>query len=240
MAETQKSRTTKPKTDPRHVLTEIELLTEAKPTLLKKLAKMAEWTEWADGDIIVEKDDASTDIYFIVEGSVRITEYINEHQEIAIAEFAKGDCFGELSAIDQKTRSARVAASSATLLASLSSKEFRTLLLECPEIALMLLKRIAGYVRKSTERVSQMTAMTPRQRVCVELLRISEPDYSANGRWLINNLPGHGEIASWAGTDREVVADTIGQLARNGIVERRHRTLHIHDHAKLLRLAEQH
>jgi len=240
VAENKSTRSSPAKTDPRHTLADIELLAEAKPALLKKLAKMADWTEWDDGDIIVEKDDASTDIFFIVEGGVRITEYINEHQEVAIAENTAGDCFGELSAIDMKARSARVAATGSTLLASLSSKEFKNLLLECPEIALILLKRIAGYVRQSTKRVSQMSAMTPRQRVCVELLRISEPDYSADGRWMINNLPGHGEIASWAGTDREIVADTIGQLARNGIVERRHRTLHINDHAKLQRLAEQH
>ena len=214
--------------------------TEAKPPLLRKLVKMADWTEWQDDDVIIDKDDASTDIFFVVEGRVRVTEYVNEHQEVAIAECEAGDCFGELSAIDMKARSARVTAVRPTLLASLSSKEFKNLMLECPEIALILLKRIAGYVRQTTIRVAQMSAMTPQQRVCIELLRISEPDYSADGSWQIVNLPGHGEIASWAGTDREIVADTIGQLARNGIVERRHRTLRINNHAKLQRLAEQH
>lgn len=240
MAEKRTTRTARTKTDPRHTLAEVSLLAEVKPTLLRKLVRMAEWTEWQDGDIIIEKDDASTDIYFIVEGSVRITEYISDDHEVAIAECGAGDCFGELSAIDQKARSARVAATEPTLLASLSSKEFKNLILECPEIALVLLKRIAGYVRQSTRRVSQMSSMTPHQRVCIELLRISEPDFNADGKWTIMNLPGHGEIASWAGTDREIVADTIGQLARNGIVERRHRSLHINDHAKLQRLAEQH
>ncbi|MEQ8665980.1 MAG: Crp/Fnr family transcriptional regulator [Rhodospirillales bacterium] len=240
MADKTDSSGSTPGNDARHSLSEIELLTEAKPALLKKLVKTCEWSEWQDGDVIIDKDDASTDVYFVVEGQVRITEYIEEDREVAIAEFDAGACFGELSAIDLKARSARVMATGPTLLASLSAKEFRRLLLDCPEISLVLLKRLASYVRKVTARMSAMSVQTPRQRVCVELLRMSEPDIGREGRWIIANFPGHGEIASWTGTDREIVAETIGQLARNGIVERRHRTLRINDHAKLQRLAEQH
>ena len=224
----------------RRTLSEIDLLTEAKPALLRKLEKSCEWSEWQDGDIVVDKDDASTDVFFVVEGVVRITEYVDDSREVAIDEFEAGACFGELSAIDLKARSARAMATAPTLLASLNAKEFRKLLLDCPEIALVLLKRLASYVRKATARMSALSVQTPRQRVCVELLRLSEPDMSREGRWMISNFPGHGEIASWTGTDREIVAETIGQLARNGIVERRHRTLRINDHAKLQRLAEQH
>ena len=47
----------------------------------------------------------------------------------------------------------------------------------------------------------------------------------------------HNDIASWSGTEREIVANTIGALVRDGIVQRRNQTLMINDHAKLKMLA---
>jgi CRP-like cAMP-binding protein len=50
-------------------------------------------------------------------------------------------------------------------------------------------------------------------------------------------LPSHGDIAGWVGADRETVAAAVGQLAREGLVERRHKTLIIRDLARLRLLA---
>jgi DNA-binding GntR family transcriptional regulator len=46
-------------------------------------------------------------------------------------------------------------------------------------------------------------------------------------------------LAEWVGVDREIVAQAIGQLGRDGVLERKHRHFVIKDHARLLRLAEQ-
>ncbi len=221
-------------------LSDIELLTEAPLAMTERLVSECNWSEYEPGDIVVDQNESSTDVYFIVSGAVRIVDYLEDDREIALAELSKGDCFGELSALDLKVRSARVTATEPTILASMTSKNFRTLLLECPGIAITLLKRLAGYVRTLTTRVSAMSSMTPQQRVYAELVRMSEPDVERDGRWVISNFPGHGEIASWVGTERDVVAEAIGQLARSGIVERKHKVLRINDHARLQRLAVQH
>ena len=50
-------------------------------------------------------------------------------------------------------------------------------------------------------------------------------------------MPNHREIAVWAQTSREVVIRVLAELARSGMVERRAKTLHIHDYDALRRLA---
>ncbi|GEM_PF-3343575 len=103
--------------------------------------------------------------------------------------------------------------------------------LNCP-------KRFAGFIRTLTTRVTSLSTMTPRQRVYFELLRISEPNAEGDGSWIINNIPSHSEIASWVGAEKGIVADAIGSLAREGVVARKHKSLVIKDHQRLVRLTD--
>ena len=47
------------------------------------------------------------------------------------------------------------------------------------------------------------------------------------------------ELASWVGAEKQTVAEAIGTLARDGVIVRKHKNLHITDRARLQRLATQ-
>lgn len=220
-------------------LTGIRLLTEASPIILSRMEEQVEWLEYDEGDIVVGQADTTTCVYFVVSGRLRAMDFLHENREVALAELSTGDAFGELSAIDSKKRSARVTAVEPTLLASMEGKDFRHYLIMCPEISLILLKRFAGLIRTLNTRVTNLSTMTPRQRVYFELLRISEPNTVGDGSWIIATIPAHAEIASWVGAEKGVVADAIGNLAREGVVERKHKSLVIKDHNRLQMLADQ-
>ena len=81
--------------------------------------------------------------------------------------------------------------------------------------------------------MTDLSLLSPDQRVYHELLRLAHPDEGVSQDWIINQLPSHREIASWANTSREAVAYVIGNLARRGIIERKHKTLYIHDYPAL-------
>jgi len=211
----------------------IELLSEAPPKVVQRLEQSCRWFVCEPNQIIVDRDDESTEVFFITKGRVKIMDFLAHDQEIALAELGPGTSFGELSAIDSSRRSARVSALEATTLAALPSQDFRALLMDCPGISLMLLKRFAGLIRTMNSRVTALSTLSPHQRVYYELLRMSEPNPQGDGSWLIHYLPKHEEIASWSGTSREDVAMAIGHLAREGIVGRKHKSLVIKDHGRL-------
>ena len=102
-----------------------------------------------------------------------------------------------------------------------------------------MLKRFTGLIRTLTARVSTLTTLSPHQRVYYELLRISEPHAAGDGSWMIANAPNHTKIAEAVGIDRQIVADAIGNLAREGVLERKHKNFIIKDHARLQRLINQ-
>lgn len=211
----------------------VELLSEAPPDVKRRLEETCRWFRCEPNFVIVDRDDESTEVFFITRGRVKVLDFLGEDQEIALAELGAGTSFGELSAIDSSRRSARVTALEETTLAALPSRDFRQLLMECPGIAIMLLKRFAGLIRTLNNRVTSLSTLSPHQRVYYELLRMSEPNPQGDGTWLIHFLPKHEEIASWSGTSREDVAMAIGNLAREGIVGRKHKSLVIRDHSRL-------
>ncbi|MBL4691760.1 MAG: Crp/Fnr family transcriptional regulator [Magnetovibrio sp.] len=214
-------------------LADIYLLSEAPPDVVRELELKCRWIKCESNQIIVDRDDDTTEVFFIISGKVKVMDLLGKDQEIALAELDAGSSFGELSAIDSSRRSARVSALEETTLAALPSKDFRKLLMECPGISIMLLKRFAGLIRILNNRVTSLSTLSPHQRVYYELLRMSEPNPEGDGSWMIHLLPKHEEIASWSGTSRSDVAMAIGHLAREGIVGRKHKSLVIKDHNRL-------
>ena len=217
----------------------IGLLAEATPEKIAVVEKQCTWKELGSNEIVVDLKDRSTDVYFVVKGKLKAMDFITEHEQVALAELGPGDSFGELAAIDLKVRSARVTTVEPTLLACLSSRDFRHLLFECPGVSLALLKRFAGFIRTLNTRITALSTMSAHQRVYHELLRLSEPNTFGDGSWVILHVPPHAEIAEWIGAEKQTVAEAIGNLARDGVIERRHKSLIIKDRARLQRLASQ-
>jgi CRP-like cAMP-binding protein len=217
----------------------IGLLAEATPAKIALLEQQCTWKALDANEIVIDLKDRSTDVYFVVKGKLKAMDFLTEDEQVALAELGPGDSFGELAAIDLKVRSARVTTVEPTLLACLTSRDFRHLLFECPGVSLALLKRFAGFIRTLNTRITALSTMSPHQRVFHELLRLSEPNTYGDGSWVILHVPPHAEIAEWIGADKQVVAEAIGNLARDGVIERRHRSLIIRDRARLQRLASQ-
>ncbi len=220
-------------------LRDMTLLVEAPPERIRELEKSCKWMAFGADEIVVDIKDESTDVFFIVKGKLKAMDFLSADEEVSLAELEPGDSFGELAAIDLKVRSARVTTVEPSLLASLSSKDFRKMLMDCPGIGLALLKTFAGFIRTLNTRITALSTMSPHQRIYLELLRISEPDTQSDGSWIIINAPHHSELASWVGAEKQTVAEAIGNLARDGVIERKHKNLHIKDRARLQRLASQ-
>jgi len=220
-------------------LAEIKILEDAPPDIIAQVERCCRWSEYDEGDVVIDQKDVGTSVFFIAKGRLRVIDFMVEDQEVSLADLEPGDTFGELSAVDLKVRSARVTALEPTVLAEVNSDDFHKLLLDCPTVTFSLLKRFANIIRNMTSRVTAMSTLSPHQRIYNELLRLAEPDTTVDGVWIISNVPNHVELSSWVGVDKQTVADAIGNLARSRVVERKHRNLIIRDHARLQRLVSQ-
>ncbi len=204
------------------------------------LARQCKWRRFADGEQILDRLDDTYDLCFIVEGRVRVVNHSVSGREISFDEIEAGQYLGELSAIDGEPRSAAVIALGDTLVAFLSPKRFEELVLSTPKIATAVMRRMATMLRRSTERIMDLSTVGANNRVHAELLRLAKPDTRGKpNAGLVSPIPVHSDIAARVSTTRETVARVLSDLSRDGLVERSEGALIIRDLGKLRRMVEE-
>ena len=214
-------------------LAKVSLFSDLPADAVGRIETQCRWTRLTAGEQVFDKESDTLDVYFVIEGSVRILNVISDEREVALADIDAGNCFGELAAIDGLKRSARVIATADTLLASLDGPAFLEVLRTYPNVTIQVLERLTRMVRTLDTRVTKLSALTESQRIWNELLRLAVPEPNNKGSWHIPDMPNHREIAAWSGTSKDHVANAIGELARDGIVRRKTMGLIISDLPRL-------
>ncbi|MCW9015223.1 MAG: cyclic nucleotide-binding domain-containing protein [Gammaproteobacteria bacterium] len=143
-------------------------------SILKKFLETPEFTnsnackfmEYKSGSRIMLEGEESLDVYYILEGHVRINKRVvlhdGRHIQSGFSELAPGDTFGELNLFDGSPRSASVVASDDVKLVRLNRDVLIDYLDAHPKEAYHLFKewlqRLARDLRKSNERSSSLFA----------------------------------------------------------------------------------
>ena len=200
---------------------------------MQRVMGKARWRECVPGERIIERGQTGQEVYFVVDGNARVLNFAASGRVVSFASLGPGAYFGELAAIDGQPRSATVVAQTKCVLAVLDGEEFRRLVLSFPQISITLLRRLSEVIRYADERITNLSSLGAAQRVCLELLRLAEPDPAVGRNWVVYPLPTQANIASRIGTTRETVARMISRLSADGIVERKSKSLYIRDRDRL-------
>lgn len=219
-------------------LTTVPLLAGLDRASVSKIESQCAWRTAKEGDLLLNRDSESRDIFFVLRGKVRIVNYSNSGREIAFAVAGAGDYFGELAAIDGQPRSATVVALEECRLATLAPQHFRDALERHPKLALQVMEKLCRIVRTCDDRIMDLATLSAYQRVYAEVLKACRPDPVRTGSWIVYPLPTQAQIAAHASTTRETVARVLSQLALDGVADRKSKTLYVRDMAKLKSLCE--
>lgn len=214
-------------------------LLEGLPTSsLDALARECVWRSYALGQQIISCEAKDRDVYLIVVGRVRVTQYSLAGRQVTFRDLGRGELFGDIAAIDGMPRSADVAAVESTLLASMTSAAFWQLLRAQPIVAERVLRRLATFVRELSDRVMDLSALGVKNRIHADLLRRAREAGIDRNTARIHPAPKHTDIASQVSTYREQVTRELSALTKTGILYRDHGTLIVRDVARLEHLVE--
>jgi CRP/FNR family cyclic AMP-dependent transcriptional regulator len=203
----------------------------------REIEKKCNLRRFAAGDTMIERFSAGTSVLFLQSGVARVVHNAGEDGEVTIATVGAGNTLGEIAAIDGLGRTATILAESDCVASELPAEDFAALLGSHAALGLDLLRRWASVIRQLDEKISFLSTGGPDQRVYTELLRLARTSNTGGDRWIIPEIPNHREIAVQSQTSREVVVRVLAELTRSGVVERRSKTLHIHDYDALRNLA---
>jgi CRP-like cAMP-binding protein len=137
------------------ILRGVKLFAGLEDAQLESLLRYLEPLQIPQFSHLVRQGEHGDAMYVILEGELRALTII-EGKETTLATMGSGDCFGEISLLDQGPRSADVIANRDTQLLRLSSAAFERLVREAPALAVPLLlalsRAVVERVRRSTKR----------------------------------------------------------------------------------------
>ena len=177
--------------------------------------------------------EESTNVFFIVSGSVRVAIHSTLGKEVSYRDLEAGEMFGELAAIDGEKRSASVISLTDTIVVSMPQETFRTAFRTHPSVAEAVLKRLTNTVRMYGQRMYEFRVLDVKSRVRAELIRMAEQCVADDNTATISSLPPHEEIANRVCARREAVSRELTDLARRGLIERSRNSLKINDFNRL-------
>jgi CRP-like cAMP-binding protein len=214
----------------------VPLLRQVPPEVLERFAAHAHLADAPEGGMIVDGEEESTDVYFVLRGTVRVTVRTPGGKEAILGDFAEGALFGEMAAIDDAPRSARIAAVSRARLAAVPARAFLELVFAAPEACHGLLRLLTARIRQQNERLLEHAALPSRHRLLAELLRLSRPwpEGGAKAR-SITPPPTQSDLAARIGVRREAVSREMAALARRGLIATTRGAIHLRDAEALRR-----
>ena len=213
----------------------ISLFEDLQPADLSRVADLCLIRTYEKHAQILGQQEETSDVFFILTGSVRISSYTEGGREVIFTEMSGGDIFGEFAAVDQLPRSAAVLALSDCLVARMTATRFVEVLKRYPEASTRLIELLVSKIRKMSERVFEVSALPVRERVRRELLRLSTEGTAFRNGIVIRPAPTHYEIAARIGSHREAVTREFNRLESENIVEVRRRQIRIVDIERLKR-----
>lgn len=194
--------------------------------VLASLAPRSRWQVCAPGEVLVDSGDPTDEVFFVVEGAVRVVVRTALGYEAILNDLGAGSFFGELAAIDGVPRSANVTALQRTRFCAVPGPAFMDAVLASPAAGLRLLRLLASRLRAKDERLLEFMALPVRQRLMAELLRLSRD--RGGGERALSPPPQQHVLAARIGTRRETVSREMAEMARSGLLTVGRRAIVLH------------
>jgi CRP/FNR family transcriptional regulator, cyclic AMP receptor protein len=146
------------------LLHQTDLFQGLTPEELGKLTGVSAKESFKAGDVIFEEGAEGDKFYLILKGEVRISKIIPGVGEEALIILKKGSYFGEMSLIDNETRSAHAIVNKPTEVMVIERDDFERVLAHDKELAYKLLwtflRTLSHRLRETNAKILGFFAMT--------------------------------------------------------------------------------
>jgi len=167
--------------------------------------------------VILRAGDKTDNVYFVLNGSLKVLVSDNEGREVILSMLGRGDLFGEMGVIDDDSRSATVVAAQSTDLVVIAKSDFKATLAENFDISLYLMRSLVQRLRSADRTIESLALLDVYGRVARLLLDMAET--MPNGDKLIKRKPSRQDIAKMIGASREMVSRVMKDLQQQGLIQ---------------------
>ncbi len=177
------------------------------------------------GEVIVHQGDASTCLFLVTGGAVRLSSVTPGGREVVVGLLCPGDVFGESALLGQASPVEARAVGRTTLVA-VPLASLRSLLERHPGTAEQLLRLIAYRLHRTSTALEEALAGDLPARILGRLRELAAGHGVREPSGVRLTVPlTHDELARMVGAARESVSRSVGTLAARGLVRSDRRRL---------------
>jgi CRP/FNR family transcriptional regulator len=170
----------------------------------------------------------------IESGNVRIFKSSAGGREQVLSIDGPGSSIAELPVFDGGNYPASAQAVNDCTLLFFSKKDFQTLCLQHPEVALKVLRVVGARLRRLVGIIEELSFTTVRQRLVAMLVRLAKSSGQKESGSIMITLPANNnELAAQIGTVRELVSRNLSRLQSENLIQMDGRAITIADLQKL-------
>jgi CRP-like cAMP-binding protein len=179
-------------------------------------------------DTILAPGDPDAQLYFLLEGTVRLYKIYGEYKEATVALLKDGGIFGELSLDEGTSQNVFAEAITDARVAVVRKSVLTEVIKRRPEFAVKLLFSFSERLRQSDEVIESLLDREVSARLATLLLHLGVRFGETNGSGTVLKVRlTHQDLANMIVSTREAVSKVMSEFQRDGLIEVRNRMIAI-------------
>ncbi|WP_325424606.1 Crp/Fnr family transcriptional regulator [Aquabacterium sp.] len=186
-------------------------------SLLVAMSRHGGTRSFAANTVLIHEGDEGDALYIILSGRVKAYSAGAQGREIVLDELGPGQFVGEL-AMDGEPRSVSIKTLEPTACCVVQREGLDAFLVEHPEFAGHLTRKLVRMVRRLTEQVKSLALQDVYGRVARVLMELSDVQPAGGETRTVRQKLTQQDIADRVGSSREMVHRVMKELAIGGYV----------------------
>jgi CRP/FNR family transcriptional regulator, global nitrogen regulator len=177
-------------------------------------------------DMIFAPGDPDDQVYFLLEGTVRLYKIYGEYKEATTALLREGDVFGELSLEERSCQNAFAEAITDARVAVVRKTVLNEMIKRRPKFALKLFSSFSERLRQSEEAIESLLDREVSARLATLLSHLGDRFGEPHGSGTVIRVRlTHQDLANMIFSTREAVSKEMSEFQRAGLIEIRDRRI---------------
>ena len=187
-------------------------------------------------DVIFTPGDPDNQLYFLLEGTIRLYKLYGEFKEATTALLKDRGVFGKLSLVEGQWQDVFAEAVTDVRVAGVRKSALTEAIRHNPRLAIELFACFSERLTQSDEVIESLVHREVSARLATLLLKLGERFGEENGTGTTLDVRlTHQELANMIASTREAVSKVMSEFQRDGTIEVQNRKITIHSKlAKIL------
>jgi CRP/FNR family transcriptional regulator, global nitrogen regulator len=178
-------------------------------------------------DVIFTPGDPDDQLYFLLEGTVRLYKIYGDYKEATTALLKDHGVFGKLSLVEGRWQDVFAETVTDVRVASVQKAALTEVIKRRPEFAMKLFASFSERLRQSDEVIESLLHREVSTRLATLLLNLSERFGESNGSsaTVLDMRLTYQDLANMIASTREAVSKVMSEFQRDGTIEVQNRKI---------------